>query len=192
MKKIRQLFFCSVFTLLSVSISFGQNESTKLPIDPETNKITYSEVVLVDSITTKQELYLNAKEWFVHAFNSAQNVIQFDDKESGKIIGKGLISVGSTLGPVKSSDNLGVVSFVVEIQLKNGKYRYNFTDLWHDAQNSIYSPGDLRLEKPGGGLGSMGQKNWNGIKIQTDDHIKAMIKSLKISMKSTNKNTDNW
>lgn len=38
----------------------------------------------------------------------------------------------------------------------------------------------------------MGQKNWNGIKIQTDDHINAMIKGLKISMKSTNKNTDNW
>lgn len=192
MEKIKHLFFCSVFTLLSVSIAFAQKEVINLPIDPETNKITYSEVVSVDSITTKQELYLKAKEWFLHAFNSAQNVIQFDDKESGKIIGKGLISVGSTLGPVKSSDNLGVVDFVIEIQLKNGKYRYIFTDLWHDAQNSIFSPGDLRLEKPGGGLGSMGQKNWNGIKIQTDDHIKAMIKSLKISMKSTNKNTDNW
>lgn len=185
-------FALVLFFLSSFMLSFGQKEIINLPIDPETNKITYSEVVLVDSVTTKQELYLKAKEWFAHAFNSAQNVIQFDDKESGKIIGKGLISVGSTLGPVKSSDNLGVVNFVVEIQLKNGKYKYTFTDLWHDAQNSIYSPGDLRLEKPGGGLGSMGQKNWNGIKIQTGDHINAMIKSLKISMKSTNKNTDNW
>mgnify|MGYP000120821397 CR=1 FL=1 len=37
---------------------------------------------------TKNELYLLANEWMVRRFNNAESVIQFQDKEAGKIVGK--------------------------------------------------------------------------------------------------------
>lgn len=40
---------------------------------------------------SKNEIYVKANEWMVRAFNNAESVIQFQDKEAGKIIGKYLM-----------------------------------------------------------------------------------------------------
>ncbi|WP_107822016.1 DUF4468 domain-containing protein [Mangrovibacterium marinum] len=50
---------------------------------------------------TKDELYVKANEWMVRSFNNAKSVIQFQDKEAGKIMGKYLLhgssqSIGDT------------------------------------------------------------------------------------------------
>jgi hypothetical protein len=183
MKKLTILFSIIVLTSLN---TFSQNK--KFPIDSRTGKITYAEVVNVDSVSSKV-LYLRAKEWFVHSFNSAQNVIQLDDKESGKIIGKGLFNVRTvTLG----DHDAGNVKFTIEIQVKDGRYKFIITDVWHEAgATKIVTPGDLTLEKTGGGLFTMGMPNWTGIKDQTDKNILLMIESLKKEM-SKKDETSGW
>jgi hypothetical protein len=93
MKKVTNLFFNSALTLLSISSVLGQKETPKLPVDSSTNKITYSEVVYVDSLADKQELFSRTREWFAKTYNSSNNVIQMEDKENGKIVGKALIQV---------------------------------------------------------------------------------------------------
>ncbi|PTN28985.1 hypothetical protein C6366_18615, partial [Desulfonatronum sp. SC1] len=37
---------------------------------------------------TKSEIYVKANAWFVETFNSAENVIEFNDRESGRVMGK--------------------------------------------------------------------------------------------------------
>lgn len=182
MKKLALFFSIIVFTPM---ISTCQD--TKFPIDSLTGKIRYSDVINVENASSN-ELYLRAKAWFAHSFNSAQNVIQFDDKESGKIIGKGLFSVRTvTLG----SHDAGNIKFTIEIQVKDGKYKYIITDIWHEpGSSSIVSPGDLTLEKPGGGIMTMGMQNWKGIKSQTDNKINNLIDSLKIAMSKKDDNGD--
>lgn len=58
-------------------IASGQSET----IEP----ISFSEVITVDSSLKKNELYSRLKTWFAEAFKSSQDVIQLDDRESGKI-----------------------------------------------------------------------------------------------------------
>jgi hypothetical protein len=79
MKKIAFLIF----------ISF--NSIAQLPIDPTTQKFTYSGVIDVDG--DKNELYMRARAWFVTMYKDADEVIQLEDKEAGKIIGKGRFEV---------------------------------------------------------------------------------------------------
>lgn len=40
---------------------------------------------------TKNELFIKANEWMVRTFKDAKSVIQFQDKEAGKIMGKYLM-----------------------------------------------------------------------------------------------------
>lgn len=181
----RLIILCLVFILTSFN-SFGQN--TQFPIDSLTGGIKYSDVVKVDSVSSNI-LYLRAKEWFAHSFVSAQNVIQFDDKETGKIIGKGLFKVNTiTLG----NHDAGNVKFTVEILVKDGRYKYIITDFWHDkGLTTIVTPGDLTLEKPGGGILSMGMENWRAIKYQTNKNTLLLINSLKKEM-SKNDEKAGW
>ncbi|MDO6802980.1 DUF4468 domain-containing protein [Wenyingzhuangia sp. 1_MG-2023] len=52
---------------------------------------TFEKIIEVPD-KSKNELYVEANSWFVKTFNSAESVIEFQDKEAGKIIGKYVFS----------------------------------------------------------------------------------------------------
>jgi len=55
-------------------------------------QVTTSKVNNVIEVSgTKNELFINANEWMVRTFKDAKSVIQFQDKEAGKIMGKYLM-----------------------------------------------------------------------------------------------------
>jgi hypothetical protein len=82
---MKKLVFLTL--LLFALKSYAQDEVT-LPVDSSGNTV-YTEVINLDS-TSKNDLYLRAKEWFAKTYKSSQSVIQMDDKEGGVISGKAL------------------------------------------------------------------------------------------------------
>ena len=148
----------------------------------------------MDNITSK-ELFYRAKQWLVKTYVSAKNVTQMEDIEQGTLMVKAIIPVYTTFA-VKAK--LGAVSYTFTISVKDNRYRYVISDLWHDTLyntepgSAINTPGDLTLEKPGGGIYTMGIKNWNGIKIQTKEYIDTLIKSLQENMTKPSIQSDNW
>jgi len=189
MKKVLLLVVMAVF---SVSNLFSQN--VVLPVDSVTGEISFKDIIKVDSVSSS-ELYIRARQWVATTFVSAKDVIQMDDKQSGTIIVKAMTDVRTTF-MVKSP--CGVVTYTLTINVKDGKYKYLFSNLWHSTdynvapRSTIITPGDLKKEKPGGGMMSMGMKNWNGIKQQAKDSIELLIVSLKQSMNKQPTKTDNW
>lgn len=183
MEKIKQLFFCSVFALLFVSIAFGQNETPNLPIDSSSGKITYSEVVTLKDTVSKNELFSRAKICFVHLFKNSNNVIQNEDKEAGNIIGKGNIKVyARALG---TNYDGGYVNFTLSIAIKDGRYKYTITDFVHEGATPA---GNLENGKPKAWI----LKQWNSIISQTDDGIKSLISSIKLEMNKPSPQNDKW
>lgn len=76
MKNILSVFFL----LISVSC-YSMIDSDTIKIFPEINGIIkYEGVVNVDSAITKEQLFVNAKNWFVDTYKSANDVIQMQDK----------------------------------------------------------------------------------------------------------------
>jgi len=52
--------------------------------------------IIEDLKQSKSELYVKANNWMVNAFNDAESVIQFSDKDSGTLTGKYLVTGGLT------------------------------------------------------------------------------------------------
>ncbi len=115
---------------------FCQAQLHKLPIDSDTHKVTYQEIVKVDGVN-KDELYVRAREWFALTFKSSKDVIQMDDKAAGKIIGKGS-SEGSTKYRMLTMDYW--LNYTVSITVKEGRYRYEITDFVIENKPSQYVP----------------------------------------------------
>lgn len=172
----------------------AQKETPNLPIDTITKLITYTEVVSVDTSINKQELYSRAREWFAKAYNSSQNVIQMDDKENGKIVGKALTQVyHKALG---SNYPSGHINYTISIYLKDGRYKYEVTNFYHTGQlisggNRIEDYGSceemMHTKKKTWGMSY--QKTFNYYLSQLDIKIKSLISDLKASM--NNKALDN-
>lgn len=161
--------------LLFISFNtFAQNST--LPIDGATHLITYTEIVKASG--NKDELYSRSKEWFAKTYNSAQRVIQMDDKESGKIVGKAMMQV-------YDNGDCGYINYTISISVKDGKYKYEINNFYHTGEDRYpYLPipdyglceNMMHPEK------KRFQKTFNNILNQMDTNIKELIKGIKVSM----------
>ena len=191
MRKIRYCILLGITTLFLTSSAFGQKETPNLPIDSLTAKIVYSEVIHVDSLVMKQELFSKAREWFAKAYKSSTNVIQMEDKESGKIVGKALMQV------YYKNRQDGYINYTISIQVKNGRYKYEVTDFYHTGQGgSIPDFGlcEKMINSSDKYFGISMQKNYNSCLYQMDKNIKDLISDLKSAMatKPQNLAKDKW
>lgn len=180
-----------VFILSTIAANLFSQENI-FPIDSNTGKITYSEVIKIDSANS-QELYVLANAWFAHSFVSAQNVIQLDDKEAGKIIGKGYFEVSdNVINPTMMTVHIsGTVSFTIEVQTKDERYKYIFTDfvfrLLGQQENDLRSS---TLSTSGTYKNKMNMR-WFELRQNTDGKILNIIDNLKQAMASKS-DADDW
>jgi hypothetical protein len=183
----KNILFVVMFMLTIFSIQ-AKDEKKELvfPVN-EAGKIIYTEVIEMPNLT-KDILYTRAYEWFAKSFNDAKNVIQMQDKEAGRLIGKG------SFGDINVSINFGLVgvkgnvNFTISVYLKDGKYKYEITDFVHEgvanASNGMIptNGGALESEKPECGRNYLPLGKWKNIKEQTNERVLALIESLKKAM----------
>lgn len=157
-----------------------------MPVDADTHLITYSEVVETPGVS-KNELYVRANTWFTRTFKSAKSVLELQDKEAGKLIGKGLLPVIIKV-PILGATDAGTVATTITILCKDGKYKYVIDNLSHErpyGANTQYwvDAGALEKEKPESGMMKRpSKKEWNDIKAAVDKDLKSMTADLKKSM----------
>lgn len=140
-------------------------------LDPSTGQYLNQQVVNIEVEMAKDKLFDKAMEWVALNYKSAQDVIQYSDKLSGKIICKGSFSTDLFM---KS----GWIRHTLTIELKEGRYRQTYSDL------SYYSSGTGEMAFESKKLGFKKK-----IFRETSENIKFSTESLKKYFKSTN---DEW
>ena len=199
MLKIKKLFSISALAFLSISSVLGQTNTPNLPIDSLSGKITYTEVVYVDSLANKQELFSRAREWFAKAYKSSTKVIQMEDKESGKLVGKALMKVyfkeriGNRYLPG------GYINYTISIYIKDGRYKYEITDFYHTGEyvndeDKVPDGGasEKMINATKGFWGLSYKKTYLLFLYQMDDNIKDLIGTLKTAMITKALKKDDW
>ena len=90
----------------------------------------FQEIVKVDSTFKKDQLYKNAKAYFMNVFNGAKDAFQYDDKNEAKIVGKGFVQVSDIKRVFPAVAVLKWdVFYNLEVTCKDGKYRYRLYDI---------------------------------------------------------------
>jgi len=76
---------------------------------------------------TKEQIYTKSKAWIAKKFVSANDVIQFDDKETGSMLVKGMADF-----PCSGWRCIGLsdyrISFTIKIDTKDGRVRTIYSD----------------------------------------------------------------
>ena len=140
----------------------------------------YTRIVKVDS-TSSQQLFQKAINWSLT--NNIKQPIVYDNKICGK-------------GSFELDKNLGTISYVINIQCVDGKYRYIISDFKHQKRNYEktdiitggrivpigscglvdYSGGILINEKPQSNKLTL--KDWKEIKEMTQTKTNELIQDL--------------
>lgn len=180
-----------IFLLSASGSSVGQ---PTIPLPTVDGKINYTEVVAVDG-AKKDELYTKAKLWLANTFGSSDGVI-LDDRESGVIIGKGVVEIKEnevgvrTMFPAQRVDKTW--NFTIKIQLKDDRYKVDMYDIEYTyamPENNIGHVSiprnldklfhDKKMYKKDGSLKEGAPSNIAG---WTNQNFKALLGSLKSAL----------
>lgn len=115
-----------LFALTAVAglvLSGCASTGTTTPAEPLTS---YQRIVDIPNV--KQDvIYEQSRQWVARNFRSANAVIQYQDKDTGSIIGKGTSDI-----PCKGLSCFGstqTLNFTLQIDAKDNRARISFTDL---------------------------------------------------------------
>lgn len=158
----------------------------QVPVDEDTKKITYKEVVTQEG--TPQKLYNQAMEWINATYTNAADATRVRDPENGKIEIRHRIRLFSVdKNGIKTTEALKeVVQYTLNLEFREGRYRYVFTNFilpgtsafplerWLDKTDPAYVPvDDYYLQ-------------------QVDKEVRDLIASLKKGMIPKVIKEDNW
>ncbi len=162
----------------------GQTKSYNLPIEPESKKIMYREVV--DQQGKPAYLYDKAIEWFGYYYLNAQSVYTVQSKENGKIEGVGRMKIYYTDEASGVQRDGGVVMYQIKMELKDDKFRYTLTDF------NLKGASRYPLEKWMNKTDPAYNANWDSYLYQVDTTMQRLISTMKEKMKPTVVKKDEW
>jgi hypothetical protein len=155
--------------LISVTLIYVSSFAQQSP-----RPLSFVTVETVDSATKKETLYLNGVEWVGKHFASASKVIQIADKDAGLLLVKGSFNYQAP-GNILSGVDTRLISFMLKLSFKDGRYKIEMSDFRDDALGLI-TDADYQDEPS---LKKNMQKQWKAAQQQTQSNMVAVHKSIK-------------
>lgn len=160
--------------------AFGQS----LPVDPETERVAYEEIL--DQPGSDEDLYKRALAWFDDFYPNARVVIQEKEPEIGKITAKHkfMLQIPDKKGVMRDVD---FIKYTLKVWVKNNKFRYLITDI--NVENPVYYGIEQWMDP------AHRDAENNAAKLQNiDKHFQELIESLKEGMQpeEAEKDEDDW
>lgn len=129
MKKFAFIIAFITYSISSVFLFSQVSEDVpKIPIDTNTNLISYKEVV--EENGTADELYKRAIEWINSFYVNPTSVTRTRDPINHKIIGIAQFKIKKTDKDGLSID-AGNIAYTITLEFKENRYRYELTKFNH-------------------------------------------------------------
>lgn len=170
------------------TVCFAQKEIEipypQVPIDENTNLVTYKEVVQ-QANATPTELYDRAMTWVKKFYKNTTEVIKSSNREQGVIELRSSVRIYV----VKEDGKMifkNIVYYNMKIECRPGRYRYIITDFNEKATSAAPVEIWLNTENPKWEIGQYAYLN------QIDEQILALIESLEDGMNPPQIIEDEW
>jgi hypothetical protein len=166
---------------------YDPEDAAPLPVDAQTQLITYQGVVEVPGVS-QADLYARATAWVNQTYNPADREQERLDPATGQLtlIGRRPAVVRHVYEGVLRSSYGGVVRHSLAVYVKEGRYKYVFTNLAHDAAGTphMQSGGPLEQDKANlfGYVGLGSTKPWVDLKQEATRDVRHLGYSLQEAM----------
>jgi len=177
-------FLILLLCIFTPGLRAQEQQTYQFPLDPETKKIFYREVV--EEKGTPAYLYDKAIEWFGYYYLNAQSVLSIQDKPNGRIEGIGRMKIYYQDPSDGIRRDAGMIQYQVRIELKENRYRYTLTDF--NLKGSTRIPIEKWMNKSDPAY----NVRWDTYLFQVDTTMQRLVSSLKEQMKPVVVKKDEW
>lgn len=188
MKMTKYILALVMGLLLSTQLINAQTvqQAPKLPVDEKTGLITYSKVSEVSG-TTSGTLYQRALEWANKHYKNPADVIRERDSVGGQITCKARFKIMNPADKKGVATDAGNVMYTLKIQFKDGRYRYELTEINWKQQS--YYPCERWMDKTAAGY----KPEFDYYLQQTDASVREALKSMEKALSTApSAKTEDW
>jgi hypothetical protein len=172
---MKYILICFLSLGIIISESLAQEELLNMSLDPDTEMITYQEVVEVEG--TKDELFNRGSTWLRIFYANPMSVSRVRDQASGLIRGQHQVRVNHTDEDGNKVES-EMVLYSFKIEFKDNRYRYTVYDFLVKRISRYPLENWLNKQDP-----DYSQK-WDDYLKQIDAYIREeWVPSLKANMK---------
>lgn len=171
MKNLIILTLCFLF-----SINTNGQELDHIAPYKIKNGIMYYELISNDTSLSKSQYFESSLKWLAKTFNDSKAVLEYNDKETGEIVGKGLIVI----------DNVTSLKFTVSIICKDGRAKIVIDNIYslvtYKATGLKMSDSETRIERAyfkDGDVNKKPRDGFNKIKNKENGYITRMCDDWK-------------
>ena len=180
MKRLAILFLIITSTLLSNA----QTDILVLPVDEETNKIKFSDVI--DETGTKDELFNRCVYWLNDFYKDPTRITNVRNVATGKIGGRHQFRIYYYDKDSVKYD-AGMVKYTFVIEFKENRYRYTIDELLLKARTNV--PVEKWMDKDDPAY----DERWDSYLQQIAKYVQNWSSTLKQKMKpEVEKKEDKW
>ncbi|WP_288442583.1 DUF4468 domain-containing protein [uncultured Chryseobacterium sp.] len=160
--------------------------------------LKFEEVVKVDSTTIKDELFNRARAWAQENYNTKNNFVTTEDKNSGEISGTGVIDYRTDKKYRGHSCVEGPIKYFFSIFVKDGRYKYIFNSFDHKGSaGNLCRAGNFGIissnkDAPSIGKGITYDIALDDVKEKIALKIKALSSSLEKGMNKKYEGSNDW
>ena len=188
-----------LFAFLMLATFVFSSCSQQVYVEKRNNPYKFTGIVNVNNNVSKDILYYNARLWFMNTFKDSKAVLEIDDKVNYVIAGKGVLRYEPRV--FSGSDGIrGFINFSVFIYIKDGKYKYEITNFYHEPigrYGTVYSlhliTDDQEYTGPKNTFFGLGHDWYNRVFQDIKEQINLKIEPSLIDLKNTmEKNNNDW
>ena len=172
----------TLFFILIAGLAWAQE---RLPVDPETGRIQYREVVQQDG--SKEELFNRCVYWLNEFYKDPVRVTSLRDINTGKIVGKHQFRI-YYIDDKGNKISAGMIGYDFMIEMKQDRYRYTLNNFLIKSKTRQPVAKWLNKKDPDYNI------RWNEYLDQVDAYAQKWIESLKEKMQPQpeKKTDDDW
>ena len=151
--------------------------------------------IVKESPKTKEQLYSDTKMFIAEAWNSAQSVIQNDDKENGLILVKGISSQTMKIQLVFPT---WTFAYTVKFYMKDHKYRIVIDNVNCESANCgvhqwpLMPVADNYPEEKGGRTTGLNKKRYESLMSDLKQELQTLVDSYQTYMENINNTDHDW
>ena len=175
-----KIYFAAIITSLLFTTT-GNSQTTALPVNEDTQLITYQEVVEVEG--NKETFFIRAVSWLNGYYKKPMDVTKTRQANSGLIEGLHRFRLKNVAQDGIKTD-AGTIQYSFVLNFKEGRYRYTMTDFVLRQTSKLPVEKWLNDSDP----------QIQSYLTQIDEFAKSWIKSLKEGMQpeAEKKDDDDW
>ena len=156
----------SMISIFAFALVLFTGCATMMGVKAPPEMRTFEKIIEIPN-QTKSYLYIKANSWFVETFNSAESVIEFQDKEAGKIMGKYIFSYaeGVYTYNVRQIVDIAIKDNKIKIVINNPLFKAT-SGMGETYTNTSYRP--LETQK---GI-DRARVEWNNLANSLEEYLK--------------------